>query len=121
MVQNASFACHEPVKARDFVSLGRDVRRQHDAQGGQLVALPRVGRVQETLVVAAGADHMSPASASAFVPSYSKQQPIQNTLSLFPEEARMDKTALEPAQNNMKKQVIIYIGFTRKNRYRRFG
>jgi hypothetical protein len=38
---------------RAGLGLGRDVRRQHDAQGGQLVALPRVGRVQETLVVAA--------------------------------------------------------------------
>jgi hypothetical protein len=33
--------------------LRRPVRGQHDAQGGQHVALPRVGRVQETLVAAA--------------------------------------------------------------------
>jgi hypothetical protein len=35
------------------LDLGRTVRGQHDAQGGQHVALPQVGRVQETLVVAA--------------------------------------------------------------------
>jgi hypothetical protein len=35
------------------LDLGRTVRDQHEAQGGQPAALTRVGRVQETLVVAA--------------------------------------------------------------------